>query len=619
MIWVDLLIDPDSVNTALDLLGRLQVIELQQYDRSEVPFEVKGDQSHLEVLAELEHELKRLADCLPVADSSVVTPSRRDLCTDAVLPELQARLRAWAAQAHPLARKLRETGTRMEELELLALGLPALGHEEIDVALLADDGHKVFPPFLVLADATDLEVLDSRAPLIVRAYPLERSEAGKGQQVLLVGVTDADATEELERQFHARGMRFVRVPNGLHGFSAEALQQVQGMQKRQQQVFQRLESELADLNRRTGVAGDLWLLRRHLWVNEALVSSLVGERFVWLGGWVPAARYDELLATLDDSGVPFLIHQERATVHGEPPVQLANPAWIRRFEIFVKSFGIPAADDVDPSPILAVMTPLMFGYMFGDVGHGAVLMVVGWLGRRRLPVLTLLIPAGLVGVLFGFLYGSVFCNEQLLPALWLRPLEEPLWILGLPIVFGWLVVLVSMLLAGLQAHWQRRALHWWTMEAPLVLLYIAVALAVIWLRAGVVVAAVALFCLFGAAAVYAYRRSGWSGIVPALLAEMLVLLETVFQLLVNTISFARLGAFALAHAGLSAAVIAVAAMPASVIAAIVILVLGNGVVIALEGLVVSIQTTRLVMFEFFRRFMAGEGRPFRPLSLPNQT
>jgi V/A-type H+-transporting ATPase subunit I len=40
---------------------------------------------------------------------------------------------------------------------------------------------------------------------------------------------------------------------------------------------------------------------------------------------------------------------------------------------------------------------------------------------------------------------------------------------------------------------------------------------------------------------------------------------------------------------------------------------GNALIIAIEGLVVGIQTTRLVLFEFFIRFLRGSGRAFRPL------
>ncbi len=97
------------------------------------------------------------------------------------------------------------------------------------------------------------------------------------------------------------------------------------------------------------------------------------------------------------------------------------------------------------------------------------------------------------------------------------------------------------------------------------------------------------------------------------------LLESIFQLIVNTISFVRVGAFALAHGGLSLAFITLAGSTESLAAQVLILLTGNLVVIMLEGLVVTIQTTRLILFEFFIRFLQCTGRMFRPLAAPAST
>jgi V/A-type H+-transporting ATPase subunit I len=94
------------------------------------------------------------------------------------------------------------------------------------------------------------------------------------------------------------------------------------------------------------------------------------------------------------------------------------------------------------------------------------------------------------------------------------------------------------------------------------------------------------------------------------------LAQSTFELLLNTLSFARVGAFALAHAALETAVVTLSGSTRILGLAILIAVIGNLVVIVLEGLVVSIQTTRLVLFEFFARFFEGEGRQFRPTAAP---
>ena len=108
-----------------------------------------------------------------------------------------------------------------------------------------------------------------------------------------------------------------------------------------------------------------------------------------------------------------------------------------------------------------------------------------------------------------------------------------------------------------------------------------------------------------------HRRS-----VAAVATALAELVERLLQILINTLSFARVGAFALAHAGLSSAIVALMDAAGHPLAAAAVLVIGNLIVIVLEGLVVSIQTTRLVLFEFFARFLEAQGRVFRPLPPP---
>jgi V/A-type H+/Na+-transporting ATPase subunit I len=103
--------------------------------------------------------------------------------------------------------------------------------------------------------------------------------------------------------------------------------------------------------------------------------------------------------------------------------------------------------------------------------------------------------------------------------------------------------------------------------------------------------------------------------LAALGREAAEFVEQILRLLVNTVSFARIGAFALAHAGLSAAIVELAGASGTV-GGWIVLAVGNILVIGLEGLVVGIQTTRLMLFEFFIRFLTGGGREFKPLPPP---
>ena len=99
--------------------------------------------------------------------------------------------------------------------------------------------------------------------------------------------------------------------------------------------------------------------------------------------------------------------------------------------------------------------------------------------------------------------------------------------------------------------------------------------------------------------------------------NMFEILHSLMSFLSNTASFVRLAAFALNHVGLSIAVIMLSDMvhklPGGIVMKGLILVLGNVVIVCLEGLIVFIQTLRLEYYEFFGKFYKGGGSTFKPV------
>jgi V/A-type H+-transporting ATPase subunit I len=286
---------------------------------------------------------------------------------------------------------------------------------------------------------------------------------------------------------------------------------------------------------------------------------------------------------------------------------LANPPWARPFEVFARALGMPAGDEADPSALLALTVPLMFGYMFGDVGQGLVIAAAGFALRRRFPIARLFIAGGLAAAAFGLLFGSVF-SLHLLHPLWTAPLADPLAVLVVPLVGGAVLLSLGLLLSALQAHWRGEFARWLATDGGLLVGYLGLLGVLVWPAAGWLAAGGALWYCTGHV-----WQEGRVTHAPVAAGE---LLERLMQLLINTLSFARVGAFALAHAGLSSAIVALMAAADHPVAAALVLVAGNAVVMLLEGLVVSIQTTRLVLFEFFARFLSAQGRVFRPLPPP---
>jgi V/A-type H+-transporting ATPase subunit I len=169
-----------------------------------------------------------------------------------------------------------------------------------------------------------------------------------------------------------------------------------------------------------------------------------------------------------------------------------------------------------------------------------------------------------------------------------------------------------MLLEAVQAHWRGAWRRWWGHRVGLLITYLGLLLAP-FQRVGLGVAAIgAAWFLLGLMALAEERG------VSRIAAAAGEFVEETLRLFVNTLSFARVGAFALGHAGLSLAIIDVA-HAAGPVGYWIVLVLGNTIIIALEGLVVGVQTTRLVLFEFFIRFLTAGGREFKPLPPPEIT
>jgi V/A-type H+-transporting ATPase subunit I len=358
-------------------------------------------------------------------------------------------------------------------------------------------------------------------------------------------------------------------------------------------------------------------LAHHLGTLEWLTWAWVAGRgqpgshdFAWVGGWIERSTAREIDQHLHARGVHALVAFPDPPPGVEAPVVLDNPRWVRPFEGMTRLFGLPGPDEADPSPLLGIVVPLLFGYMFGDVGQGLLIAMLGLALRGRFPVAALAVPCGLSAALFGVLFGSVFGLEGLMPALWVHPIEAPQAVLLPPLLAGAALLLTGIGLGALEAYW-RGSLHtWWFEQGGLLCGYLVVLGLFVpplaWLPA------VGLAWWFGMRMQAAWRTRD----LPGLLGALFEWLEQSVRLLVNTLSFARVGAFALAHASLSLATVQLAATVPWRPGEIAILVLGNLIVLGLEGLIVSIQTTRLMLFEFFLRFLRGEGRAMRPLVLP---
>jgi len=276
--------------------------------------------------------------------------------------------------------------------------------------------------------------------------------------------------------------------------------------------------------------------------------------------------------------------------------------------------------------------------MFGDVGHGLVLAGAGLFMIKKYPALRdagrLVLSCGGVSMLFGLLYGSVFGFEELIPALWVKPLEHTNSLFAAAIGFGALLISIGLVL-NITHMIRRRALFrdFFDVSGPLtaVAYWAAAGLAVksmlsasdplasgplLWL----VLLPLAVFFAKGPVlALAGFQDKAFpEGVLGYVMECAVEILEVLMGCLANTVSFIRVAAFGLAHAGLFVAVFsiadAVSGVPGGTVMSWIVLVVGNLAVIVLEGIVVTIQALRLEYYEFFGKFFSRMGTRYQPVS-----
>lgn len=356
---------------------------------------------------------------------------------------------------------------------------------------------------------------------------------------------------------------------------------------------------------------------------EAAVIGVRGRGgLASLSGWVPRRRVHELKKALRARfHGQYWLHIEEPQAHEaqQVPSLVHYPAWLMPFVPLVKSYGIPRYGEFDPSLPFALTYLLLFGAMFGDVGHGGVILALAvFLYRKLGRVAWVGIAAGLASMGFGLLYGSVFGYEDLITPLWMSPLHNPTRILTVAILFG-----VGFISFTLLANSYNKFSAGHIGEALFdsgglagLLFYVGAVGSIMglsgmanigqpaWDMAGVGITTVAVFKW-----VETRANLGEHVLVTAIEA-----LETGINLFANTLSFMRVAAFSLNHVALALAVFTIA-NGLGTAGHWLAIALGNLVIIVLEGGIVAIQALRLMYFEGFSRFFSADGKEFVPLRL----
>lgn len=585
--WFDIIVAKDDMVLLVEELARNACVELEADAGG--PREPSRDLQ--EALSRFANLAQRFGAYWPVAEA-VVRPSE---IHDMVKRGL-AGIEAWAAAAGPVLETLQSLEGERSSLALWHEVLLEIEDGALDFAQLTAPGASVEGALFVFPGEA--------APALPSMVLGRRLRVGPDSAVLAIG-PPAGLAAFTQQATSAQGKR-VEIPRWLRGSVRQSLAFMLERMEAVDQAAVSARAELAAISAQYRLGEGLGLLRHAEWMMRSIEVVASGEHFCRITGWTDDRR--RLAATMEASNARALVHFPDPPGGVQAPLLLRNPWWARPFEVFSRALGMPARYAADPSMLLALIVPLLFGYMFGDVGQGAVLIGAGLLLRNRIPVLGMLLAGGVSAMLFGLVFGSVFGMEGVLPTLWVRPLDEPLPVLIVPLVGGGLLLVLGLAINALGAYWRGKFRHWLATDAGLIVVYLGILGGFLDARGYWIAALGALLPVAGHLVIT--RR-----VKPALAAAG-ELLEKIVRLLINTLSFVRVGAFALAHAGLSAAIIALAEGATSAPGYLIVMIVGNAIAIVVEALVVSVQTTRLVLFEFFTRFFVSKGREYRPLPPP---
>ncbi len=477
---------------------------------------------------------------------------------------------------------------------------------------------------LLIGTVPGSNIIRLKSALSIMGYLLHRFYAGEGVEYVII-VGSSGHAEDADELLQSADYRALSLP-------AEFGDEPQLVNRQLQQHKAQLEALLLQSEK---TLDSLIVEQKKLLATvphllkltspyAGIGSYLKGKGgLVLLEGWVPVSRTSEIQKKLTDHlEYAFQIQFETPNTDEveQVPTLLKQSKFVKPFQVLVSQYGLPQYGEYDPGVLFAVSYTLMFGMMFGDVGHGVVIIALSLLFRTKLRSIGLIgSMAGLSSVAFGFVYGSIFGYEHILHPLWMSPMHNPQQVLLLALYWGMGFLIIANLLALRNLfvmHKVKQALYSPLGLAGLLFYLVAVASLIALFGEPSLVpkwSAPILFTLMVAMLYYLWQQSSGS-FFERILVVLIEGLEFLISNISATLSFLRVGAFALNHVALAAAVFSIAAM-LDVVGHGVSIILGNLFIIVLEGAIVAIQCLRLEYYEGFSRFFSGGGRPYKPLKM----
>lgn len=437
--------------------------------------------------------------------------------------------------------------------------------------------------------------------------------------------------EEMERILRSLNFKEIDIREEYTGTPGVILKKLEDKKIKLKFEIERTQEELANL--RTNYKDKVSYIINYLTINEKIEdvkkNLARSKKFFYLSGWISIIDKSKIEDSLKRYKDILIIYKDETTL--KPPTKLRNISLFKPFEYLVKMYGIPSYNELDPTPFLSITYMLLFGAMFGDLGQGLVILLGGLLlGRKNKMFGGLLSRIGMSSMIFGLLYGSLFGFEDIVPALLIRPFENINTILAAAVGVGIMLIVVAYIYGMINSYKRRdmeNGLFGKDGVVGFVFYITLLALAggafldlnFMPIRLGMLIILICILAMVfkqplthlikGKRPLHSESISGYY------IESGFSIIETLLSMLSGTISFIRVGAFALTHVGLFIAFQTIGTMIGSATGNVIVLIIGNIIIIGLEGLIVFIQGLRLQYYELFSRYYKGEGKEFKPVNI----
>ena len=365
----------------------------------------------------------------------------------------------------------------------------------------------------------------------------------------------------------------------------------------------------------------------------------VDTPFFFMCGWMRTKEALQLKYELEkeEKDIICVVNDKPVDSGLEPPVSIRNKGIFKPYEMYTKMYGLPNYNEFDPTVLIAILYSFIFGAMFGDLGHGLCLLIGGAIIYfvKRANLAGIISLAGFFSSIFGVLYGSFFGFEDIIPALWLKPRSAMVnlnfigrlnTVFAVAVLFGMILMLALMVLNVLNHIKQKNFkesifssngiagfLFYGTVVLVTVLYVTGKALPATIIIIALIVISVIMLALNEPITNILNKRKALETSPGMYLVETFFdLFETVLTYFSNTLSFLRVGAFAISHAAMMEVVLSLGGYTEGGGGNIIVLIIGNIFVMGFEGLIVGIQVLRLQYYEVFSKFYKGDGKAFEP-------